>query len=219
MPESEASAPRGPGEGARRHWDEVYSSKAPDEVSWYQAEPTLSLEMIERAGLPADAPILDVGGGTARLVAGLLDAGYRDLTVADLSSAALERARAELGPRAAARVQWLQLDIRTERLERRYALWHDRAVFHFMVDEAERGGYLENLREGLRPGGHLVLATFGPEGPTTCSGLPVRRYGAEGLQRALGWGFRLVSSQIENHTTPAGTVQQFLFAHFLRESV
>ena len=210
------SGPQASREGARRHRDEVYSSKDPDEVSWYQPEPGLSLELIERAELPANAPILDLGGGTSSLAAHLLEGGHRDVTVADISSAALERACHELGPRAAGRVQWLQIDVRADRLPRRYALWHDRALFHFMVDAADRDGYLDNLRSDLRAGGHRVLATFGPEGPMSCSGLPVRRYGVEELQRLLGPEFRVLSSQVEDHSTPGGDVQQFLYAHFQR---
>lgn len=197
------------------HWEGVYSRREPEELSWYQPDPERSLALIAEAEPAPGSAILDLGGGASRLAGRLLAAGYQDVTVADISRAALDRARAELGAEAD-RVVWLQLDVRSERLERRYALWHDRAVLHFMVEADEREGYLGNLRRALRPGGHLVLATFGPQGPTSCSGLPVRRYGIDDLVATLGDGFELLSSQLETHRTPTGSEQQFLYAHLLR---
>jgi SAM-dependent methyltransferase len=176
----------------------------------------VSLELIEEASLARGAAILDAGGGTSRLAGRLLAAGYTDITVADISEAALQRARAELGS-LAERVSWLQVDLRTHRFKRRFDLWHDRAVLHFMVDAADRATYLDTLRSALRPSGHLVVATFGPEGPTRCSGLPVDRYSAAELSALLGDEFELVSSRLLAHETPSGAAQQFLYAHLVRD--
>jgi SAM-dependent methyltransferase len=197
------------------HWDASYSKTTPAVVSWYEPRPQRSLELIQATGLGHEARILDVGGGASRLAAQLLGMGYTDLTVADISPAALVHARAQLGSDAA-RVTWIEADVRTHDFGRRYDLWHDRAVFHFMVSVADRKGYLNVLRRTLRPGGNLVIATFGPQGPTRCSGLPVQRYDAEDLAGVLGEDFVLASSSLASHRTPSGASQQFLYAHLLR---
>lgn len=199
----------------RAHWESTYTERTPEKVSWYEPRPQRSLELIQAAGVDHDAGILDVGGGASSLAAQLLDMGYEDITVADISQTALAHAEAELGG-SAARVAWIVADIRNHGFDRRYDLWHDRAVFHFMVSPADRAGYLEVLRRTLRPGGHLILATFGPQGPTQCSGLPVERYSAQGLQQVLGEDFQLVSSSLATHHTPSGASQQFLHAHLHR---
>lgn len=199
----------------RAHWESTYTEKRPEKVSWYEPRPQRSLELIQATGVDHDAGILDVGGGASSLAAQLLGMGYTDLTVADISPAALAHARAELG-KASARISWIEADVRTHDFGRRYDLWHDRAVFHFMVSLADREGYLEVLRRTLRPGGHLVIATFGPQGPTQCSGLPVQRYSADELQRVLGGDFELASSSLATHGTPSGAGQQFLYAHCRR---
>jgi SAM-dependent methyltransferase len=162
-----------------------------------------------------EAGILDVGGGASKLAGRLLRMGYTDIAVADISPTALAHARAELGSDAA-QVNWIEADIRTHAFGRRYDLWHDRAVFHFMVSPADRDGYLEVLRRTLRPGGHLIIATFGPQGPTHCSGLPVRRYSAEEMQRVLGDEFEPASASLATHETPSGARQQFLYARLRR---
>jgi 2-polyprenyl-3-methyl-5-hydroxy-6-metoxy-1,4-benzoquinol methylase len=184
-------------------------------VSWYEPTPATSLGWIERAGLPSDAAILDAGGGTSALAGALVRGGYRDITVADISAAAIERARAELGE-TAEQITWIVADLRSHALDRRYDLLHDRAVFHFMVEQKDRDGYLDVMRAAIKPAGHLILATFGPAGPTECSGLPICRYGAEELADLLGDGFRLLDSQLVEHRTPSGSTQQFLFAHLRR---
>jgi SAM-dependent methyltransferase len=201
--------------GDRAHWEGSYAQRAPDQVSWYEPLPKRSLELIQATGLGHDASILDVGGGASSLAARLLAIGYTDLTVADISTTALAHAQAELGS-SAAQITWIEADIRTHDFGRRYDLWHDRAVFHFMVDAADRNRYLDVLRKTLKPGGHLVLATFGPQGPTECSGLPVDRYGADDVQQILGDDFTLLSSSIVVHRTPSGRSQQFQYAHLLR---
>jgi SAM-dependent methyltransferase len=201
--------------GDLAHWQRVYRERRPGEVSWYEPNPAVSLELIEEAGLSAGAPILDAGGGASGLAGRLLDAGYTDVTVADISAAALERAHAALGAEAE-RVRWLQADLRSQGPGRRFDLWHDRALLHFMVDAADRARYLETMRGALSPSGHLVVATFGPEGPTRCSGLPVDRYDATGLSALIGDEFELVSSRLSDHRTPSGASQQFLHAHLAR---
>jgi SAM-dependent methyltransferase len=200
---------------AAAHWRRIYAERRSDELSWTEAAPAASLTLIDEAGLPIDAAILDVGGGMSKLAAELLRHGYGDVTVADISAEALARAKADLGE-AASRVSWVEADVRSHDFHRRFDLWHDRALFHFMVEPADRDGYLATLNRSLRPSGHVILATFGPDGPTQCSGLPVLRYDAESLRGALGDDFELVSSQLTEHRAPSGRSQQFLYAHLRR---
>jgi ubiquinone/menaquinone biosynthesis C-methylase UbiE len=195
-------------EATKRHWQRTYLERAPHEVSWFEESPRTSLALISEAGVGRPASIIDVGGGASRLAGELLRAGYTDITVTDLSPAALDHAREGLGD-AADRVEWIEADVRMDQLPRRYDLWHDRAVFHFMFSPEDRDAYLEAMSRGLRPGGYLVLATFGPSGPEQCSGLPVRRYGAEDLKATLGDGFELLVSRLGTHRTPSGREQQF----------
>jgi 2-polyprenyl-3-methyl-5-hydroxy-6-metoxy-1,4-benzoquinol methylase len=198
----------------RDHWEEIYRQKAPDQVSWYEAMPRASLELIEDAAVARDAAILDLGGGASGLAGRLLEAGYADITVADISAAALERARSALGERAT-RIKWVQADVRDHDFGRTFDVWHDRAVLHFMVDPDDRDRYLDTLRGTLDATGHLIVAMFGPEGPTRCSGLPVSRYSEPEIRELLP-DFELVSSRLQVHHTPAGTPQQFLYAHLRR---
>ncbi len=200
----------------RAHWEAVYRTKAATETSWYQPVLQRSLELIQATTIPPGAAILDVGGGASTLVDHLLAAGFSDITVLDIAPTALAQARARLGARAVC-VQWITADITTWQPTRRYVVWHDRAVFHFLVDPALRARYLVSLRAALAPGGHVVIATFGPEGPTRCSGLDVQRYSTETLSAVLGSGFRLVRSQLEEHVTPAGKTQQFLYSWWRSE--
>lgn len=193
-----------------RHWGTMYEGSDPTELSWFEPVPSRSLALIQAAGLPPDAPLLDVGGGASSLVDHLLAAGYTDVGVLDIAPAALAQARARLGT-AAGRVEWIVADVAAFQPKRRYALWHDRAVVHFLTAAAERERYLAVLTATLAPGGHVVLATFGPQGPTRCSGLPVRRYSAEDLGMLLGTGFRLRRTHQEDHRTPAGRYQQFVY--------
>ncbi|HKJ87557.1 MAG TPA: class I SAM-dependent methyltransferase, partial [Gammaproteobacteria bacterium] len=159
----------------KQHWEDVYSRRSPEEVSWYQDRPDLSLKLMGEADISLDTPILDAGGGASNLVDHLLDGGYTDVTVLDLSATALEHARRRLGERAA-RVSWIEGDVTAFRPERAYGLWHDRAVFHFLTDPSDRAAYGEVLHRALPVGGRAVIATFGPDGPEKCSGLPVVRY-------------------------------------------
>lgn len=203
--------------GGRAHWQRVYRERDPREVSWYEPAPEASLELIEEAGLTPDAAILDAGGGASSLAGHLLATGHTDVTVTDISEAALERAKRELGE-AAGQIEWIQADLRDHDFGRRFDLWHDRAVLHFMVDPDDRAAYLDTLRRSLRPSGHLVVATFGPDGPERCSGLPVNRYSAADLSALLGDDFEPLSSRLLEHRTPTGATQQFLYAHLAREA-
>ena len=201
--------------GREGHWQSVYTSKAENSVSWFEAEPAVSLALIALAGTPPDAAVIDIGGGASRLVDRLLERGFADVTVLDLSAAALDAARARLGARAAA-VRWLVADATSWEPARRYALWHDRAALHFLIDPADRAAYLARLRRALAPGGHVIIGTFAPDGPARCSGLPVQRYDAESLGAALGPEFQLLDSRRHTHLTPSGIEQRFHFGTFRR---
>jgi ubiquinone/menaquinone biosynthesis C-methylase UbiE len=194
----------------RAHWDGVYAQRDPRELSWFEPAPEISLALIEQAGVARDRAIVDIGGGTSGLAAALLAGGYTDITVADISAAALHAAATTLGADAQ-RVRWVTADVRSHDFGRRYDLWHDRAVFHFMVSTPDRDAYLDTLRRALAPGGDAIFATFGPAGPTRCSGLPTRRYDSLELTRRLGPDFHPEVSRLHEHTTPSGEHQQFLY--------
>lgn len=191
------------------HWEQVYRTKQPDTVSWYQREARLSRESIERIAPDRAARIVDIGAGASVLVDALLEAGYTAITVNDIASAALELSRARLGDRAAA-VHWLAGDVLSLELEAgTYDVWHDRAVFHFLVDAHDRARYVAQLLHAVSPGGHVVIATFAEDGPTRCSGLDVCRYDAESLYREFGDSFSLQEARREVHSTPSGASQAF----------
>jgi SAM-dependent methyltransferase len=197
----------------KTHWEKVYASKAPESVSWYRAHLETSLALIERAAVARTASIIDIGGGESTFVDDLLLRGYKNLTVLDVSQTAIEVTKKRLGP-AAERVHWLVGDILKIDLEpRAYDLWHDRAVFHFLTTPEQRVAYVRQVASAVRPGGHVIVSTFGPEGPTKCSGLAVMRYDAESLHGEFGGRFRLVESSKELHETPFGTTQQFLYCY------
>ena len=197
----------------KEHWEAVYRSKAPEAVSWYSPHLETSLALIERAAREKSASIIDVGGGESTLVDDLLSRGYRNVTVLDISQTAFEVARKRLGP-AAAQVHWLLADITEVQLERNaYDVWHDRAVFHFLAAPDQRGAYIRQVARAVKPGGHVIVSTFGPEGPKKCSGLDVMRYDAESLHEEFGVRFRLVESSEELHHTPSGATQQFLYCY------
>lgn len=200
-----------PGE-RRAHWENVYRTRAATAVSWFQQEPAMSLRMIEAAGLPLDARIVDIGGGASLLVDRLLLAGFSDLTIVDVSEAALALVANRLGLRAAA-FGLVRADIVHDPLPGRIDLWHDRAVFHFLTDGAERHAYAECLRRSLAPGGQAIIATFAADGPMRCSGLDTRRYAASELQAEFDF-LQLVEAVEETHTTPTGGVQEFLYVRF-----
>jgi SAM-dependent methyltransferase len=195
----------------RQHWDEVYGTKSSVDVSWYQPVPETSLRLIGNAGVAQQDPVIDAGGGASTLVDHLLEGGYSDVTILDVARNGLGQARNRLGPRAAA-VNWIVADVLSFEPPRQYRLWHDRAVLHFLVDEEERERYVAVLRNALAPGGQLVLATFGPRGPLKCSGLEIRRYTIEKVEELLGPGFELQAHELEDHRTPGGATQQFLYS-------
>ncbi len=193
------------------HWDHIYRTKPPSEVSWFQPEARVSLDLIRRVAPSLDSPIIDVGGGASTLVDGLLDGGYQSVTVLDLAPFALALAQERLGLRAA-RVSWITSDVLTAPLpEARYALWHDRAVFHFLTRPEDRARYVAQTRRAVRPGGHAIVASFSPEGPARCSGLEVVRYSPDTMHVEFGTGFRLIDSVREDHRTPSGVTQAFVY--------
>ncbi|MGJ4943319.1 class I SAM-dependent methyltransferase [Bradyrhizobium sp. HKCCYLS1011] len=197
------------------HWQAVYTSKAETEVSWYQDNPATSLRLIRDANAAPASRLIDIGGGASRLVDALLAAGYRALTVLDISAAALEAARARLGA-AGAKVEWITADVTTWMPQQRYDIWHDRAAFHFLTEERDRRAYVERMREAVVPGGQIIIGTFALDGPEKCSGLLVQRYDAQSLADTLGPSFELLDSCTEAHRTPWDSVQQFQFSRFRR---
>jgi SAM-dependent methyltransferase len=198
---------------AKRHWERVYKAKAPDAVSWYLPHLETSLGLIERAGAGRAAAIIDVGGGESTLIDDLLLRGYGDVTVLDISQTAIDVNKARLGA-AAGRVRWLVADItEIELAPNSYDVWHDRAVFHFLTAPERRVAYVRQVARSVKPGGHVIVSTFGAQGPEKCSGLDVMRYDAESLHGEFGGRFRLVESSKELHRTPFGTTQQFLYCY------
>ncbi|MFP5417805.1 MAG: class I SAM-dependent methyltransferase [Gammaproteobacteria bacterium] len=198
-----------------QHWETVYSNRAADQVSWFQSHATASLGLI-RGCADTNAHVIDVGGGASVLVDDLLDAGYRELTVLDLADSALAASRVRLGARAQA-VNWIAADITRAGLPAaRYDVWHDRAVFHFLTDPDDRARYVAQVRKSVRPGGHVIVATFGPGGPLKCSGLDVVRYAPGALHAEFGTPFRLVRHETEMHHTPTGKTQEFVYCYCVR---
>lgn len=194
------------------HWEQVYRTRAPEQMSWYQPASRVSLELIQRAAPDPGVAIIDVGGGASTLVDGLLEAGYRDITVLDLAAEALAVARTRLGERAGG-VRWIAADVLDADLPGAgYDVWHDRAVFHFLADPADRARYVAQVKHALKLGGHLVVATFAPDGPPRCSGLDVVRYSAHSLREELGPGFGLLHTVREEHRTPSGAIQRFQYS-------
>ena len=201
----------------KTHWETIYRTKDVHEVSWFQAEARRSLDLITSISPDRSAPIIDVGAGASVLVDNLLAAGYGDVSVLDVSEAALGISRDRLGTDSS-RVKWMRADVLRAQLdEAAYAVWHDRAVFHFLTDAADRRAYVEQVRRAVRPGGHVLVATFAEDGPEFCSGLPVVRYSAEGLHSEFGTDFQLVRSEHEDHRTPGGGEQSFLYCLCRRE--
>jgi len=193
------------------HWETVYLNKAVEEVSWSRPHLEVSLRLIADSAPSASSAIIDVGGGEATLVDDLVAQGYSDVTVLDISPAAIDVAKSRLGMSAAA-VHWITGDITAVELEpARYDVWHDRAVFHFLTSAGDRAAYVRQIARSVRPGGHVIVATFGPDGPDKCSGLDVVRYDAEHLHGEFGPKFRLLDSVTELHETPWGTPQQFMY--------
>jgi SAM-dependent methyltransferase len=200
----------------QNHWENVYASKAETQVSWFQETPAPSLELVELVGAVRNSAIIDIGGGASRLVDSLVSRGYEDVTVLDVSAAALASARSRMGDKAD-RVSWIAADVTAWEPSRSYDVWHDRAAFHFLTDPNDQTAYVARLRRALRPGGHAIIGTFALDGPERCSGLIVSRYDASRLAATLRGGFELIDARRHDHITPWGATQQFQFSTFRRE--
>ncbi len=200
---------------SKEHWDTVHQARVPELLTWYQADPALSLSLIEASTVGFDAAVVDVGGGSSRLVGHLLEQGYTNVTVLDVSSIALRYARERLADRAED-ATFIEGDALEHRFDSAVQLWHDRAVFHFLTETADQSRYMERLNATVASDGHVIIATFALDGPERCSGLRVQRYGPETLSQALGTGFEPVGFHTESHITPTGATQAFLYGHFRR---
>ena len=199
------------------HWQNVYQTKGERDVSWFQEVPAISLNLIQATGVGPDASIIDIGGGASRLVDALVTEGFRSLSVLDVSEKALATSRERLGPRAK-NVAWIVADVTAWRPDKSYDVWHDRAAFHFLTDPADRAAYAESVRDAVRPGGHVIIGTFAPDGPERCSGLPVIRHDAASIGNVLGRSFKLGESRRHDHQTPGGSIQRFQFSRFQRQT-
>jgi 2-polyprenyl-3-methyl-5-hydroxy-6-metoxy-1,4-benzoquinol methylase len=197
----------------KEHWEKVYQTKQPKEVSWFQTDPAISLDLIALTGISHKQRVIDVGGGASVLVDKLLDAGFEDLTVLDISSAALDYAKKRLGNRCE-NIVWIESDVTEFESARKYDLWHDRAVFHFLTDPEDRRKYVEVMNKSINPGGHVIIAAFALEGPLKCSGLDVERYSPEKMENEIGESFELIKSVNEIHRTPWSVEQKFTYCYF-----
>ncbi len=198
------------------HWQGVYKSKHETEVSWFQQRPSISLELIKASGGALNDPIIDIGGGASRLVDALLDDGYTAVTVLDISESALNAAKVRLGQRAS-EVRWLVADVTAWQPSEHYTVWHDRAAFHFLTEPAERAAYVGHLSRALLTGDHAIIATFAPDGPERCSGLPIVRYDGAALGQALGPAFEFLETRPDDHRTPSSGIQKFQFSRFRKK--
>lgn len=197
----------------KAHWETVYQTKSDRQVSWFREHLDNSLQLILNTGVGKEAAIIDVGGGSSTLVDDLLAHGFADVSVLDISAAALEKSRVRLGAKAA-QVEWIEADITRASLpENHYDVWHDRAVFHFLTDPEDRRKYVGLVMRSLKPGGHIIVASFGENGPQKCSGLEVVRYSPETMHEEFGGAFELVKSLNEKHETPFGTSQEFIYCY------
>jgi SAM-dependent methyltransferase len=197
------------------HWDSVYRTKREDEVSWFQASPSLSLDLIHAAGVERHALIIDVGGGASRLVDALIETGFANLTVLDISEEATATAKARVGARATG-VTWIVADVTKWEPTCTYDVWHDRAAFHFLTAPEDRAAYAQRVLRAVRPGGNVIIGTFALDGPERCSGLPVVRHDAESIGNVLGPSFELIETRRHDHRTPMGGSQKFQFSRFQR---
>jgi 2-polyprenyl-3-methyl-5-hydroxy-6-metoxy-1,4-benzoquinol methylase len=199
----------------KQHWEKVYQSKSPHEVSWFQAVPELSLRLMRSAGIALNEPVIDIGGGASKLVDALYNEGYSDISVLDVSTSALTHAKKRLGNKAS-NITWYDQDITQFTPPKQFSLWHDRAVFHFLTHQADRDSYIAVLKKALKPGGHLIIMAFATDGPVKCSGLEIVQYDTTKLINALGPGFDLVEDGYEIHKTPVGNQQKFAYFMFTR---
>ena len=197
----------------KKHWEQLYTTKKSDSVSWFQEHAEQSLRLIHATDIGSGAAIIDIGGGASTLVDDLVRESYRDITVLDLSAAALATARRRIGE-SAKNIDWIEGDITDVQLPAlRFDIWHDRAVFHFLTEADSRRRYIEQILNAVRPGGLIIIATFAEDGPEKCSGLPVVRYTPNALHAEFGDGFKLLAHEKEAHSTPFGTTQQFIYCY------
>jgi 2-polyprenyl-3-methyl-5-hydroxy-6-metoxy-1,4-benzoquinol methylase len=201
----------------KSHWEDIYHNKSPLEVSWYQKEPAISLQLINNAEISTDAAIIDIGGGASILVDHLNERGFKHLAVLDISGNALAYAKKRLAS-AADDIEWFEADITTFQSPHQFDLWHDRAVFHFLTEANDRKRYIKTLKQTLKPGGHLIMAAFAIGGPTKCSGLDIVQYDANKLLAELGNGFSLAEENTEIHLTPTNQEQQFAYFRFIKKA-
>ena len=197
------------------YWERVYQKHAPTELGWYQAYPETSIKLINNTGVSHDSRVIDVGGGTSKLSEHLLHQGYKELTVLDISSNSIKKAKSQLGEKSS-RINWIEGDVTRYGFKEHYDVWHDRAVFHFLTKTEDRKGYVNSLDQALKLNGHLIIATFSLEAPPKCSGLSVVRYSPETLQNELGDNFNLIETLVEDHATPSGVKQNFIYCRFIK---
>jgi len=204
-------------QSSKDHWERVYKKHASTEVGWYQVHPENSLKLINNTGTGTDCRIIDVGGGTSKLIGQLLDQGYKKLSVLDISGISIEKAKSQLGEKSSL-IEWIEADITKFNVVEQYDVWHDRAVFHFLTEAGDRKGYINSLNQALKLNGHLIIATFSLDAPQKCSGLPVVRYCSDTLHDELGDNFNLVESSEEDHVIPSGVKQNFIFCRFIKQA-
>jgi SAM-dependent methyltransferase len=201
----------------KKHWNRVYEKNLPNEVGWYQDYPKMSMKLIAATGVGAAASIIDIGGGASKLPGILLDQGYKRLTVLDISGKSIERSKIQLAEDSN-RITWIEADVTKYDFKEKYDVWHDRAVFHFLTAVEDRKGYINSLNQALKLNGHLIIGTFGPDAPPKCSGLSVVRYEPETLHNELGNNFNLAETFFEDHVTPSGVRQKFIFCRFIKRT-
>ncbi len=201
----------------KKHWEQIYTSKGPEDVSWFQEKPVVSLSFIEEAGIEKDASIIDIGGGDSFLVDHLLDLEYTNITVLDISDTALSKAKKRLGKRAKL-VKWIEADASHFTPDQKYDLWHDRAAFHFLTNDNDIQNYIHTAVDSIKPGGKLIIGTFSENGPTKCSGIEIRQYSKETLTELFQPFFNLEKCLNTPHQTPFGTIQDFTFCRFRKKA-
>lgn len=200
----------------KEHWEKIYTTKEFKETSWFQKKPVVSLDIIESLGLSREARIIDIGGGDSYLVDNLLDLGYKNLNVLDISQVAIEKAKTRIGEKAG-KVIWIVSDAVNYKADKKFDLWHDRAAFHFLTEEKKINTYLDNLKASVKPGGYVILATFSEKGPEKCSGITIKQYSAQDMERLFEKDFEIVRVENIDHTTPWGDKQNFTFGLFRKK--